>query len=420
MEQLHKRFTDDQVKLMVERYLNHEVDRKYVQSVLSISKAHFFRLIGDYRNNPLKFSVSYKRETPTREIDPRIEPNILKELSIDQKAIQNKNIPLRHYNYSYIKERLELKYRQVVSLPTIIDRAKKNGFYLKKRKQKTQDREVITHYSGELIQHDSSHHLWAPAAQEKWYLITSLDDFSRYILYAILVRRETVWTHLQALETLVLTHGIPFSFYIDSHSIFRFVRGRDELHNMHNLITDDVDPQWKRAVKELGIKPIYALSPQAKGKIERPYQWLQDHLIRTCIREDVKEIRKANFILGHEVHTYNYKRIHSTTNEIPYLRFQQAMREKQTLFRDFKFKPPFESVKDIFCLRFERTANTYRKVSFNNIEFKVNGVSPYDSIVLCFYPLNKQLIEIRFWNKQKLVDIQKIKNTDLKLSPFNL
>lgn len=69
-----------------------------------------------------------------------------------------------------------------VSLPTIIDRARKNDFYLKKRKRTIHDREVLTNYAGELIQHDSSHHLWAPNSKEKWYLITSLDDFSRYIL----------------------------------------------------------------------------------------------------------------------------------------------------------------------------------------------------------------------------------------------
>lgn len=420
MEQLHRRFTDDQVKQMIKRYLNHEVERKYVQSILGISKAHFFRLINHYRENPQHFSVAYKRESPTRQINPAIEPNIMKELAIDKRAIQNKDIPLKRYNYSYVKERLEMKYGQAVSLPTIIDRAKKNDFYLKERKHKTHDREVITHYAGELIQHDSSHHLWAPAAKEKWYLITSLDDFSRYVLYAILVRRETAWTHLQALETLALRYGLPFSFYVDSHSIFRFVRERDELHYKHHLVTDGVDPQWKRVVKELGIKPIYALSPQAKGKIERPYQWLQDHLIRTCIREDVKEIRRANLILAHEVRTYNHKRVHSTTDEIPYLRFQRALKEKQTLFREFQLRPPAQSTKDIFCLCFERTANAYRKISFNTMEFKVNGVSPYQTIALRFYPLNKELVEIRFWHEDKLLDIQKVKNSDLKLSPFNL
>jgi len=66
-------------------------------------------------------------------------------------------------------------------VPTIIDRAKKGGFYIKRSKSKAHDREVVTNYAGELVQHDSSHHKWSPYSDKKWYLITSIDDCSRYL-----------------------------------------------------------------------------------------------------------------------------------------------------------------------------------------------------------------------------------------------
>ena len=419
MKQIHKRFTNEQVIALFQSYLNHEIEREYIQSVLGIGKSRFFFLIADYRSNPKGFSVAYRRKTPTRMIDSSIEKNIIKELSIDKQAIENKDIPLHHYNYSYIKNRLSTKYDQLVSLSTIIDRAKKNDFYLKRQKYKAHDREVLTRYVGELIQHDSSHHLWAPCAREKWYLITSIDDFSRYMLYAILLRHENVWAHILALQTIALKYGLPYSFYVDSHSIFRFVRGRDENHYEHHLSTDECDPQWKQVINDLGIKIIYALSPQAKGKAERPYGWLQDHLVRTCIRENIDNINDGNRILSHELRDYNHKRVHSTTGEIPYIRFQKAIRDKQSLFREFKFIPPIESPKDIFCLRFERVSDAYRKVSFNNALFKVNGVSPLQNVLLKIYPLNRDLCEIRFWSKNKLVDIQKVKFSEIKMSSFN-
>ncbi|MFB3887533.1 MAG: hypothetical protein ACE144_20125 [Thermodesulfobacteriota bacterium] len=129
-------------------------------------------------------------------------------MTIEKRIIQNKKIPLSSYNYSYIKDRLRKKYRQKVSLTTIIRRAKSHGSYLKKTKRSTHDREVLTRYIGKLIQHDASHHLWAPAAKEKCYLITSLDDFSRFLLfYAVLVRKETSWTHILALQTVILRYG---------------------------------------------------------------------------------------------------------------------------------------------------------------------------------------------------------------------
>ena len=97
-------------------------------------------------------------------------------------------------------------------------------------------------------------------------------------------RDTTSWAHIVALQTVFLQYGCPFSYYVDSHSIFRFVQGRDSLWREHHLLTDQVDPQWKQVLDDCGVKVTYALSPQAKGKIERPYRWIQDRLVRTCVR----------------------------------------------------------------------------------------------------------------------------------------
>ena len=414
MSKLHKRFSSDQLRELFERYLQDEIERKYIQEILEIKKSRFFMLLKQYKDNPQHFTIQYQRTTPPRIISPEIEQNILKELSIEKKIIQNKEIPLTSYNYSYLRDRLRGTYHQKVSLPTIIDRAKKHGFYLKKPKRTIHDREVLTRYVGELIQHDASYHLWAPAAQEKWYLITSLDDYSRFMLYAVLIKKETSWAHIFALQTVLLHHGLPYAYYVDSHSIFRFVRGRDSLWHKHHLLTDETTPQWKQVLEDCNVKVIHSLSPQARGKIERPYGWLQDHLIRTCVREDVTEIQQAQKILNQELRRYNHHQVHSTTKEIPYLRFQRALKEKRSLFREFKIRPPFQSVKDIFCLRIDRTVDPYRRVSIHNLQLKVNHATPRKEVNLRIYPLNKDISEIRFWCEDKLIDVQRIKNSDLK------
>ena len=223
MAQLHRRFTDSQVKELIERYLRKEIQRDYIQQILGIKKRRFFALVKRYRTSPKEFSIQYNRNSKTRTISQSIEKNIIKELTIEKKLIQDKDVPIKSYNYSYVKDLLEKKYNQKVSLPTIIDRAKKNDFYLRKPKRTIHDREVLTDYVGEIIQHDSSYHLWSPPAKEKWYLVTSLDDFSRFMLYAALIKKETSWAHILALETLILNYGFPYSYYVDSHSIFRFV-----------------------------------------------------------------------------------------------------------------------------------------------------------------------------------------------------
>ncbi|MCX7858419.1 MAG: hypothetical protein N2513_10675 [Deltaproteobacteria bacterium] len=396
----------------MERYAHKEIERKYVQQILGIGKSRFFMLLSQYRKDPQRFIIHYERNTPPR-ISPEVERNILKELKIEKELIQDEKTPLKSYNYSFIKDYLRNKYRQQVSLPTIIRRAKKHGFYLKKPKRTTHDREILTRYVGELIQHDSSYHLWAPKAQEKWYLITSLDDYSRMILYAALVKKETTWAHILALQTVFLRYGLPYTYYVDSHSIFRFVQGRDSFWRKHHLLTDEATPQWKQVLDDCNVKVTYALSPQAKGKMERPYGWLQDRLVRLCVREDITDIEPAQQILREEIYRYNHRQIHSTTQEIPYLRFQRALKEKQSLFREFKIPPPFQSPKDIFCLRMNRSVDPYRYISLNPLKFKVHA-DPHKLVNLRIYPLNNEISEIRFWHEGKLIDTQKVKNSELK------
>ena len=419
MKQLHKKFTDDQIKELITRYLKKKIARKYIQEILGIKKTRFFALVKRLKDDPENFSISYSRRIPTRKISKDIEKNIVKELKMEKDLIKNKDITIKYYNYSYIKDLLEQKYSQRVSLPTIIDRAKRNNFYFLRPKRKAHDREVLTNYPGELIQHDSSHHRFAPYAASKWYLITSLDDYSRLILYACLVERETTWEHILALEDVLLKYGFPLAYYVDSHSIFRFVQGRDSFWRNHYKLTDEADPQWKQVLDDCRVKVTYALSPQAKGKIERPYRWIQDRLVRTCYRENIRDIKKAQLILNNLVQRYNYRIVHSTTGEIPYIRFQRSIREKRTLFREFTISPPFKSTKDIFCLRVDRMVDSYRKVSINNLELRVPKAPLHERIQLRISPDKESGVsEVRFWHRDNFLGMQKVKNSDFNLVRF--
>jgi len=416
--QLHKNFTDGQVKSLFEKYSKKEIKLNYILQIFRIKRSRFFELLTRYRKDPDNFSIQYKRNTSNYRIDREIEANIIQELKVEKGLIKNKDIPIKWYNYSYIKDLLEQKYNQKVSLPTIIDRAKRNNFYFLRPKRKAHDREVITNYPGELIQHDSSHHRFAPYA-EKWYLITSLDDFSRLILYAVLVERETTWEHILALEDVLLKYGFPLAYYVDSFSIFRFVQGRDSYWRNHYKLTDEVEPQWKQVLDDCRVKVTYALSPQAKGKVERPYRWIQDRLVRTCYRENIRDIKEAQLILNNLVQKYNYRIVHSTTGEIPYIRFQRAIREKRTLFREFTISPPFKPTKDIFCLRVDRIVDSYRKVSINNLELRVPKAPLHERIQLRISPDKESgLSEVRFWHEGELLGSQKVKNSDLNLVHF--
>jgi hypothetical protein len=418
-DQLHRKFSSTQVKSLIESYLRKEIGLSYILSILGIGRSRFFEILKDYRQNPNAFSIEYSRDKTNNKITGEVEDDILAELYIEKSLIEDSSNPIKHYNYSYIKDQLLSRYGHKVSLPTIIDRAKRYGFYDKKKKKKAHDREVLTNYAGELLQHDSSKHKWSPYASEYWYLITTLDDYSRKILYGDFLESETSWAHIESAEQTILKYGIPFSFYVDSHSIFRFVQGRDSFWRKHIKVTDEADPQFKQVLDELSIKLIYALSPQAKGKVERPYSWLQDRIVRTCAREGIKDINDARQVLASELKRYNSYQVHSATGEIPDIRFYRAIDDKRSLFREFVIPSPFISTKDIFALRDKRVVNAYRKISINNLELSVSGVPIKERVSLRIVPDKKSgLAEVRFWYDKKPVGIQKVRNEDLNIPNF--
>lgn len=64
---------------------------------------------------------------------------------------------------------------------------------------------------------------------------------------------------------------------------------------------------------------------QAKGKVERPYRWLQDRIVRTCALEKLITLEEIRTVLREEVDRCNNRQVHSTTGEIPGLRFANAI-----------------------------------------------------------------------------------------------
>lgn len=416
-KQLHKRFIEDQVKDIVAKYIEKKVRAKEACRYLGIGRTRLHQLVTAYKSNPQKPVVGYKRTIYPHVIKQSIREHILVELSFEkEKIIDNPNVPTNKYNYSYIRNLIQEKYDEQVSLPTIISLAKAHDFWKTKRKREhIHTRQVLTNFIGELVQHDSSHHLFAPDALRKWYLITSLDDYSRKLLHAQLVLVETTWMHIKAVEDVCLRFGVPFSYYVDQHSIFRYVKDRDKFSvwTTYTKFTGDVDTQWSTLLKDISAKPIFALSPEAKGKIERPYQWLQDHLVRTCVRYGITDIIKGQEILDAEVYRYNAKQVHSVTGEIPNIRFNKAIKEGKTLFRPFIPIQPY-TTRDIFSLRETRTTDGYRSISLYGTKLKIPHVDSYRPIDIRMSPdIKTKTVEVRFWHEKTFLGSQTLPAKDL-------
>jgi hypothetical protein len=402
MDQVHKRFAAEQVKVLLKGYCQGFLDRPAIEEILGISRSRFFVLLREYRHNPDEFSLTYHRETPAR-IPVRVEKEIETELTLDKNLIDDSTLPITTYNYSAIRDRL-IKRGIRVSSPTIIARARSLGCYQPHPRKKAHDREVVTTAIGALIQHDASHHRWSPYAKERWVLITSLDDFSRKILYADFLEQETTWAHIKAAESVMLAYGTPLRYYVDSLRVFRFVQGRDSVWRKHVLQTDEADPQWRQVMRTLGVDVSYALSPQAKGKIERPYRWLQDRIVRTSAIEKLTAIDDVRAVLKEELNRYNNHQVHSTTGEVPSIRFDRARKEGNSLFRPFALPKPYTSTKDVFCLREKRMVNGYRKIALFSHEVPVPHVPLREEVDVHLVPyVERGALEVRIWWDNQLV-----------------
>jgi len=400
--QIHKRFTAEQVGVLLKGYCRGTLDRATIEELLGISKTRFFALLKRYRYESDKFCLAYRRENTTR-LPTRVEKEIEAELMLEKRLIEDPSLPITNYNYSAIRDRLA-RHDIKIALSTIISRARSLGCYQPHPRKKVHDREVVTTAIGALIQHDASHHRWSPYAGEKWVLITSIDDFSRKLLYADFLEQETTWAHIKAAESVMLAYGIPLRYYVDSLRVFRFVQGRDSVWRKHVLQTDEADPQWRQVMRSLGVDVSYALSPAAKGKIERPYRWLQDRIVRTCAIEKLTTIDDARAVLKEEVNRYNNHQVHSTTGEVPSIRFDKAIKEGRSLFRPFALPKPYTSTKDVFCLRETRRVNGYRKISLSNHEIVVPNVPLREEVEVHLIPdVERGALEVRVWWENRMV-----------------
>jgi len=122
---------------------------------------------------------------------------------------------------------------------------------------------------GELIQIDGSPHHWFGEAEPACTLLVFIDDATGHLMHLAFVPSESTLSYMEALSRYIDTHGLPMALYSDKHSVFR-VNAKDV----------DSETQFGRAVSALGIELICANSPQAKGRVERVNQTLQDRLVK--------------------------------------------------------------------------------------------------------------------------------------------
>jgi len=138
---------------------------------------------------------------------------------------------------------------------------------------------------GELIQIDGSPHDWFEGRGPRCALMVFIDDATGRLTALRFAPCETTHAYLLGLKSHVLAHGCPLAFYSDRHGIFRV--------NAKDAASGDGKTEFGRVAERLGIELINALTPQAKGRVERANQTLQDRLVKEMRLHGISSIEAA-------------------------------------------------------------------------------------------------------------------------------
>lgn len=215
------------------------------------------------------------------------------------------------FNDSHLTEKLCAEEGLVVSRETVrrILRAAKLASPQKRRPRQYRSRRPPRPRFGMMALTDASRHDWLQGRGPELTLIGFQDDATRQILAAhFQLEPENTLGYLRALHSMITTHGVPLSLYRDRHSIFQ----RNDPHwtLAEQLAGQQAPTQLGRVLVELGIQPIPAHSPQAKGRIERAWRTCQDRLVSELRLARAATVEQANAVLAQFCAHYNQRFAH--------------------------------------------------------------------------------------------------------------
>lgn len=361
----------------------------------------------EWRRSPDTFDICYERKKPTRILGEEKEKIIVEELRKEKEIIEDYKIPnVTTFNFNALRDEIWRKHKIKISETTIRKKAIQWNFYVPEKKKKFSYTEFEVGGFGILWQHDTSVHQWSPY-MEKFYLILTIDDHTRYIVSAVFVEKESSMEHIYSMENAILCFGIPLKYYVDRHSIFTG-HDRGGVHVQQQKKKEEFDVQFVMVCERLGIQPVYARSANAKGKVERPFRYLQDRLCRRMAKEQVHDMKHAQEILDEEILYHNHHKIHSTTKQIPADRLQHSLDNKTTLIRKWDSQK-YPEQKDIFCLHATRVCDKFQRISYKGQKIKIPNTRMGQKVSL-HIRTDKTFEYIRIFANNK-----NVKNIDLPL-----
>ena len=217
---------------------------------------------------------------------------------------------------------------------------------------------------GMMLQTDASPHDWLEGRGSEMDLLGAIDDATGKVVYAQFRPSEDQLGYLLMLRTVALTYGLPHILYHDRHTILRSPKQatlEDELAGRRP------QSQIQRIMAQLGITSIPALSPQAKGRIERLWQTFQDRLRKEMRLAGIDSRERANSFLETFIPAYNR-------------RFAKPPRDPQSAWRPLL---PELDLDRLFSTATERKVKADHTISYRGLTLQILPAKDQPCLVAC-------------------------------------
>lgn len=220
-----------------------------------------------------------------------------------------------------------------------------------RRYRQRRDREAR---AGALLLWDGSTHEWLEERGPRMCLVAAIDDATGRIMPgAHFVPEESAAAYLQVLAAIVKDEGIPLRIYMDRHGSLK--RNDDHWTLDEELAGQQTPTQVGQALADLRIEPIYALSPEAKGRVERLWGTLQDRLVSELRLKSISTLEGANRFLVSYVPRHNH-------------RFGRPPRETERAWRSL---PSGLNIDEVCAFRYVATVSNDNVVSIDGVKLQI-------------------------------------------------
>lgn len=282
---------------ILDKVMKKEMRQQRAAALLNLSVRQVRRLIKRYKMDGSKGIIHQLRGIPgNRRID---------ELALDQ-AVKIVRDRYHDFGPTLAHEKLVEFHGVSFSRETLRKGMIRDSIWHPKRKK-----EIILHRlrerraaEGELVQLDGSPHDWFEERGPACTLLVYIDDATGKLLHLEFVVSESTAAYFMATKHYLLTHGKPIAFYVDKHGVFRVNTRRAATASVDD---DNGETQFKRAMDQLAIEMIFANSAEAKGRVEKANQTLQDRLVKEMRLQGIATIIAGNRYLPTFREAFNRK-----------------------------------------------------------------------------------------------------------------